>query len=181
MALLSRGGTTPTLAFWLTAQEREQYRGEALGMAQAASAGMPGAPGGGRFATIRRGSALSDGFGQLGRLGDARRGRVRVAVVSEAGLAEAGGDGGGLFKEFVEEVRCRCCCRCREAAEGRTAAADGLHGAVLPLGLWLPCPALPPCPLLLPCPAAVSSPAALPCQRGAAVSSPRSAGHPGGL
>lgn len=32
------------------------------------------------------------------------KGRLRIAYVNEAGLAEAGIDGGGLFKDFMEEL-----------------------------------------------------------------------------
>lgn len=47
---------------------------------------------------------LQDGFQRLGALGEGLRGRVRVQFISEHGLEEAGVDGGGIFKEFLEEV-----------------------------------------------------------------------------
>ena len=47
--------------------------------------------------------ALQDGFAQLGPLqGDSLRGRIRIQFVDEFGVEEAGVDGGGLFKDFLE-------------------------------------------------------------------------------
>jgi hypothetical protein len=36
--------------------------------------------------------------------GEALRGRVRIQFVDEHGLEEAGIDGGGLFKDFMEHL-----------------------------------------------------------------------------
>lgn len=48
-------------------------------------------------------SLLQDGFTQLGPLqGDSLRGRIRIQFVDEFGAEEAGVDGGGLFKDFLE-------------------------------------------------------------------------------
>ncbi|KAL6751920.1 hypothetical protein V8C86DRAFT_2767494 [Haematococcus lacustris] len=71
-------------------------------MAQAAlaHAGMFQGP---RFARVRRHHLLSDGFTQLASLtAEQLKTRVRVQFVDEEGLAEAGIDGGGLFKDFME-------------------------------------------------------------------------------
>jgi hypothetical protein len=57
-----------------------------------------------RFVTIRREKLLSDGFAQLNRLGDGLKGRVRIQFVNEHGIEEAGVDGGGLFKDFLENL-----------------------------------------------------------------------------
>ncbi|WIA32325.1 hypothetical protein OEZ86_003165 [Tetradesmus obliquus] len=58
-----------------------------------------------RFVTIRRDQLLEDSFAQLNSMGaDRLKGRLRIAYVNEAGLAEAGIDGGGLFKDFMEEL-----------------------------------------------------------------------------
>lgn len=48
---------------------------------------------------------MEDGFEQIGRMDPDRvKGRLRIQYVNEAGLAEAGIDGGGLFKDFMEEL-----------------------------------------------------------------------------
>lgn len=47
---------------------------------------------------------LQDGYERLSALGEGLRGRVRVQFISEHGLEEAGVDGGGIFKEFLEDV-----------------------------------------------------------------------------
>jgi hypothetical protein len=53
----------------------------------------------------RRDQLLEDSFLQLNAMGPERlKGRLRIAYVNEAGLAEAGIDGGGLFKDFMEEL-----------------------------------------------------------------------------
>ncbi|KAK2076830.1 hypothetical protein QBZ16_005056 [Prototheca wickerhamii] len=57
------------------------------------------------FAPVRRGHALEDGFAAFGAQGGpALRGRLRIQYISGLGFHEAGVDGGGLFKEFLEEV-----------------------------------------------------------------------------
>lgn len=46
-----------------------------------------------------------DGFAQLGHVpGEELRGRVRIQFVDEYGAEEAGVDGGGLFKDFLERL-----------------------------------------------------------------------------
>ncbi|KAG1656674.1 hypothetical protein FOA52_016018 [Chlamydomonas sp. UWO 241] len=57
-----------------------------------------------RFVTIRRDHLLDDGFDRLAPLGDALKGRVRVQFINEHGEQEAGVDGGGLFKDFLESL-----------------------------------------------------------------------------
>jgi hypothetical protein len=48
---------------------------------------------------------MEDGFSQIGRMDPDRvKGRLRIQYVNEAGLPEAGIDGGGLFKDFMEEL-----------------------------------------------------------------------------
>ena len=58
--------------------------------------------GAGRFVTIRRATVLQDAFRQLHRMGPALKSRVRIHFINEYGVEEAGVDGGGIFKEFVE-------------------------------------------------------------------------------
>lgn len=54
---------------------------------------------------FRRDQLLQDSFAQLNAMGpDRLKGRLRIAYVNEAGAAEAGIDGGGLFKDFMEEL-----------------------------------------------------------------------------
>lgn len=56
-------------------------------------------------ARIRRNHLLRDGFDQLkGLNGLELRGRLRVEFIDEHGMVEAGVDGGGLFKDFIEEL-----------------------------------------------------------------------------
>lgn len=53
----------------------------------------------------RRDELMEDGFSQIGRMDPDRvKGRLRIQYVNEAGLPEAGIDGGGLFKDFMEEL-----------------------------------------------------------------------------
>ena len=84
----------------LVASERVGYRNREGGA-------FGGGGGGGhrQFITVQRGQVLSDAFEQLGSATiEELRGRVRIAFVSEMGTEEAGVDGGGIFKEFLEEV-----------------------------------------------------------------------------
>lgn len=58
------------------------------------------------FIPIRRGSVFDDGFKSLGGLKGGQsdlKSRIRVQFIDANGDAEAGIDGGGLFKDFVEE------------------------------------------------------------------------------
>lgn len=61
-------------------------------------------PVGNRFVPIRRDQLLYDGFDQLNALGEGLKGRVRVQFIDPHGMVEAGVDGGGLFKEFIESI-----------------------------------------------------------------------------
>lgn len=45
---------------------------------------------------------MQDGFEGLHRMRDELKGRVRIAFVDAFGTHEAGVDGGGLFKDFME-------------------------------------------------------------------------------
>ncbi|KAJ8435762.1 hypothetical protein Cgig2_003184 [Carnegiea gigantea] len=54
---------------------------------------------------IRRGHILEDAFNQLSTLSeDDLRGPIRVTFVNELGVEEAGIDGGGIFKDFMENI-----------------------------------------------------------------------------
>ncbi|XP_020244930.1 E3 ubiquitin-protein ligase UPL6 isoform X1 [Asparagus officinalis] len=54
---------------------------------------------------IRRDHILEDAFNQLSRLSeDDLHGSIRVSFVNEFGVEEAGIDGGGIFKDFMENV-----------------------------------------------------------------------------
>eukprot|EP00798_Chlamydomonas_sp_ICE-L_P015877 gene15877-22007_t len=84
-------------------QEREQYRD----MEQQQSFNpddpfrqQPGI----RFVPIRRSSLLADGYERLNKMGDGLKGRVRVQFINQHDEPEAGVDGGGLFKDFLEEL-----------------------------------------------------------------------------
>ncbi|GLC57434.1 hypothetical protein PLESTB_001224100 [Pleodorina starrii] len=63
-----------------------------------------GALDGNRFVQIRRDRLLFDGFDNLNSLGERLRGRVRIMFIDAHGAPEAGVDGGGLFKDFMEEL-----------------------------------------------------------------------------
>jgi hypothetical protein len=47
---------------------------------------------------------LQDGFKEFNQAGDALRGRLRIQFIDKYGEAEAGVDGGGLFKDFMESI-----------------------------------------------------------------------------
>lgn len=54
---------------------------------------------------IHRDQITQDAFAQLNKLnGDALRGTIRVTFVNELGVEEAGVDGGGMFKDFMEGI-----------------------------------------------------------------------------
>jgi len=57
---------------------------------------------------VRRGDVFEDSFRQLNGLGEGLRGRIQVSFVNEHGVSEAGIDGGGVFKEFVDEIVKEC-------------------------------------------------------------------------
>jgi hypothetical protein len=55
--------------------------------------------------SIRRNRIVEDGFEHLsGRPGESMRGRMRIHFINEFGEHEAGVDGGGLFKDFMEGI-----------------------------------------------------------------------------
>mmetsp|Transcript_5042 Transcript_5042/g.14483 ORF Transcript_5042/g.14483 Transcript_5042/m.14483 type:complete len:998 (+) Transcript_5042:1276-4269(+) len=59
----------------------------------------------GSFATIRRDSLVDDGFHSLGQLQPEQlRQKIRIQFVDQHGIPEAGIDGGGLFKDFMENL-----------------------------------------------------------------------------
>lgn len=45
---------------------------------------------------------LQDGFEQLNKLGEGLKSRIQIRFIDQHGMEEAGIDGGGLFKEFME-------------------------------------------------------------------------------
>lgn len=45
---------------------------------------------------------LQDGFEQLNKLQEGLKSRVQIRFIDQHGMEEAGIDGGGLFKEFME-------------------------------------------------------------------------------
>lgn len=58
-----------------------------------------------RFITVHRGRVLEDAYEKIGqnKNQDVRK-RIRISFVNEFGENEAGVDGGGVFKEFLENV-----------------------------------------------------------------------------
>lgn len=58
----------------------------------------------GRLIKVRRGKLLEDGMQALNELGGAVKGLIRVQFVDVWDEAEDGIDGGGLFKDFLEEL-----------------------------------------------------------------------------
>ncbi|KFK39058.1 hypothetical protein AALP_AA3G195500 [Arabis alpina] len=66
--------------------------------------GSPGIFARNRF-TIRRDHILEDAYNQMSALSeDDLRGSIRVQFVNELGVEEAGIDGGGIFKDFMEKI-----------------------------------------------------------------------------
>ncbi|MCI09381.1 E3 ubiquitin-protein ligase UPL6-like, partial [Trifolium medium] len=54
---------------------------------------------------IRRDHILEDAYNQMSQLSeDDLRGVIRVTFVNEFGVEEAGIDGGGIFKDFMENI-----------------------------------------------------------------------------
>lgn len=53
---------------------------------------------------VRRDHIVEDGFAQLNGLGSKLKCCINVSFVNELGLAEAGLDYGGLFKEFLTDL-----------------------------------------------------------------------------
>jgi hypothetical protein len=55
--------------------------------------------------TVRRDSMFHDGFNAMHGLSSAAlKGRLRLQFINEHGEQEAGIDGGGLFKDFMEHL-----------------------------------------------------------------------------
>lgn len=75
------------------AEERMKFNGGAL------FGGM-----GGRRLEVRRKSIFDDAFRELKGLREQLKTTIRVKFIDEHGLDEAGIDGGGVFKEFMNEV-----------------------------------------------------------------------------
>ena len=61
-------------------------------------------------ATVRRAAMFKDGFEEMHHLGSrALKGRLQLQFINEHGETEAGVDGGGLFKDFMEHLlQARC-------------------------------------------------------------------------
>jgi hypothetical protein len=55
-------------------------------------------------ATIRRSHVFADGFAQLSHLHGALKSRIAITFTDAFGEAEAGVDGGGIFKEFLSSL-----------------------------------------------------------------------------
>ena len=62
--------------------------------------GIPGR----KSVKIRRDELYSDSMEQLNLLGPKLKGRVRVSFTNQVGTDEAGIDGGGVFKEFIDDL-----------------------------------------------------------------------------
>jgi hypothetical protein len=84
----------------LVATERVHYRNRDF------ISSLGGGPGGlSRFITVQRGQVLLDSYNELGNAPPEHlRGRIRIQFLNEMGMEEAGVDGGGIFKEFLETV-----------------------------------------------------------------------------
>ena len=55
--------------------------------------------------TVHRAAVFSDGFKQMSGLSaPALKGRLQLQFINEHGETEAGVDGGGLFKDFMEHL-----------------------------------------------------------------------------
>ncbi|KXZ44858.1 hypothetical protein GPECTOR_61g811 [Gonium pectorale] len=87
----------------MVGKEREEYRAQEDSRFMEAAMLGGGGPGN-RFVPIRRDQLLFDGFDRLNGMGERLRGRVRIMFIDAHGQPEAGVDGGGLFKDFLEEL-----------------------------------------------------------------------------
>ncbi|KAJ3269114.1 hypothetical protein HDV01_001848 [Terramyces sp. JEL0728] len=58
----------------------------------------------GKNVEIRRGHVFEDGFKHMNVLGKGLTQRIQITFIAPDGTAEAGIDGGGLFKEFLNEL-----------------------------------------------------------------------------
>ena len=75
---------------------------------------------GGKNVTARRDNMFKDGFRAMHDMSAvALKGRLRLTFINEHGEQEAGIDGGGLFKDFMEHL-IKVCCQCQ--------ALHPLHG-----------------------------------------------------
>ncbi|KAF8940178.1 hypothetical protein BGZ47_007837 [Haplosporangium gracile] len=55
-------------------------------------------------AQIHRGTVFEDGYEHLNHLGPKLKGRIAISFIDQYGMAEAGIDGGGVFKEFLTSL-----------------------------------------------------------------------------
>ncbi|KAF9903122.1 hypothetical protein EC991_004148 [Linnemannia zychae] len=55
-------------------------------------------------AQVHRGSVFEDGYEHLNHLGPRLKGRIAITFIDQYGMAEAGIDGGGVFKEFLTSL-----------------------------------------------------------------------------
>ncbi|KAF9125060.1 hypothetical protein BGW39_007686 [Mortierella sp. 14UC] len=55
-------------------------------------------------AQVHRGSVFEDGYEHLNHLGPKLKGRIAITFIDQYGMAEAGIDGGGVFKEFLTSL-----------------------------------------------------------------------------
>jgi ubiquitin-protein ligase E3 C len=66
--------------------------------------GEDGNVSGRRSIKIRRDELYNDSLDQLNKLGTKLKGRVHVSFTNQVGTDEAGIDGGGVFKEFIDDL-----------------------------------------------------------------------------
>ncbi|EFN56484.1 hypothetical protein CHLNCDRAFT_57693 [Chlorella variabilis] len=83
----------------VVAQERARYREMEVMHSLAHEFGAAN-----HFYPINRTQVLQDAFEKLSNVGEALHGRIRIQFIDAHGLEEAGVDGGGIFKEFIETV-----------------------------------------------------------------------------
>ncbi|GBG61834.1 hypothetical protein CBR_g23790 [Chara braunii] len=89
---------------------------------------------------VRRDRIMEDGFAQVNKLGSKMKGRISVSFVNEQGLAEAGIDYGGVFKEFLTDLA-KTAFDPRYGLFVQTATEEGLlypHRAAASLEMGLP-------------------------------------------
>lgn len=77
----------------LLAADRSRYQNELSGFVNAADS---------LRVEVRRTNILEDSFNSLHSAGKMLRSKIRVNFISDHGVPEAGIDGGGLFKEFID-------------------------------------------------------------------------------
>jgi ubiquitin-protein ligase E3 C len=111
----------------LVKADKNKTQDEASEMQHVMAAMMRGeelANGGRQRVEIRREHLYNDAMEQLNKLGPKLRRKVQVSFINQHGAAEAGIDGGGVFKEFLDDLVKDAFSPNAEAASSSTASSS---------------------------------------------------------